>query len=132
MFSSDGFTHLPAETFAATGWRVGYLIGPQSILKPTVSTSPTKSVYHLLNHLKLAATTRIVFCSNSPMQEAVAGGLELAPKYDFYTTQLREYTARRNILVKAFDDLGLKYSLPEGSYFILLVSANEEERNGLC
>ncbi|KAL1709204.1 pyridoxal phosphate-dependent transferase [Schizophyllum commune] len=91
------------KTFAATGWRVGYLIGPQSILKPT-----------------LAATTRIVFCSNSPMQEAVAGGLELAPKYDFYATQLREYTARRNILVKAFDDLGLKYSLPEGSYFILL------------
>lgn len=91
------------KAFAATGWRVGWLIGPKSIIQPT-----------------LAATTRIVFCSNSPLQEAAASGLEQAEERRFFETQVEEYAERRAILCAAFDRLGLKYSLPEGSYFILL------------
>jgi aspartate/methionine/tyrosine aminotransferase len=92
------------ESFAATGWRVGWLVGPESIIKPT-----------------LAASTRIVFCSNSPLQEAAAAGLERAKAHDFFAIQTREYAERRDVLVKVFDDLGMKYTLPQGSYFILLV-----------
>ncbi|KAF7968883.1 hypothetical protein HWV62_18274 [Athelia sp. TMB] len=91
------------KAFAATGWRVGWLIGPASIIAPT-----------------LAATTRIVFCTNSPLQEAVAAGLEQAREKNFFPTQNREYEERRDLLVSAFDRLGMKYSLPEGSYFVLL------------
>ncbi|KAF8623427.1 hypothetical protein AX15_006369 [Amanita polypyramis BW_CC] len=91
------------KAFAATGWRVGWLIGPPSIIKPT-----------------LAATTRIVFCTNSPLQEAAACGLELAREHKFFETQVADYTERRAILLEAFDKLGLKYTLPEGTYFILL------------
>jgi len=91
------------KAFAATGWRVGWLIGPKSIIQPT-----------------LAASTRIVFCSNSPLQEAAASGLEQAEQRRFFATQLQEYTERRSILCEAFDQLGLKYSRPEGSYFVLL------------
>ncbi|KAH9482394.1 putative aminotransferase C6B12.04c [Psilocybe cubensis] len=91
------------KAFAATGWRIGWLIGPKSIIQPT-----------------LAASTRIVFCSNSPLQEAAATGLELAKEKKFFETQLQEYVERRDILTKAFDDLGLKYTHPEGSYFVLL------------
>jgi len=91
------------KAFAATGWRVGWLIGPKSIIQPT-----------------LAATTRIVFCSNSPLQEATASGLQQAEQRGFFETQRQEYAERRAILCEAFDRLGLKYSLPEGSYFILL------------
>ena len=94
------------ESFAATGWRVGWLIGPQSIISPT-----------------LAATTRIVFCTNSPLQEAAAAGLELAPQYKFFETQTREYDDRRHVMVDTFDKLGMKYTMPEGSYFILLVGS---------
>ena len=90
--------------FAATGWRVGWLIGPPSIIQPT-----------------LAATTRIVFCSNSPLQEASAVGLEQAKKRGFLKKQLDEYTERRNILTAGFDKLGMKYTNPQGSYFVLLV-----------
>jgi len=92
------------EAFAATGWRVGWLIGHPSIIHPT-----------------LAATTRIVFCSNSPLQEAVATGLQQAKNRNFFAIQTKEYQERRDILVDAFERLGLKYTLPEGSYFILLV-----------
>lgn len=93
------------ESFAATGWRVGWLIGPQSIIKPT-----------------LAATTRIVFATNSPLQEAAAAGLEQAKERKFFQTQVAEYAERRQILTDCFDALGLPYTNPEGSYFILLVS----------
>lgn len=95
---------LQTESFAATGWRVGWLIGPESIIRPT-----------------LAASTRIVFCSNSPLQEAAAAGLERAKAHDFFATQTKEYAERRDVLVKVFDDLGMKYTLPQGSYFVLLV-----------
>lgn len=98
-------THfITAEAFAATGWRVGWLIGPASIIQPT-----------------LAATTRIVFCTNSPLQEAAASGLEQAKERQYFEIQRAEYAERRKILVDVFDQLGLKYTLPEGSYFILLV-----------
>lgn len=92
--------------FAATGWRVGWLIAPEWIISPT-----------------LAASTRIVFCSNSPMQEAVASGLEEAKKRRFFEIQLEEYQERRAILAEAFDRLGVRYTFPEGTYFMLLVSS---------
>ncbi|KJA30054.1 hypothetical protein HYPSUDRAFT_32114 [Hypholoma sublateritium FD-334 SS-4] len=91
------------KSFAATGWRIGWLIAPKSIIQPT-----------------LAASTRIVFCTNSPLQEAAASGLEQAKERNFFETQNEEYAERRAILCDAFDKLGLKYTLPEGSYFILL------------
>jgi kynurenine aminotransferase len=94
-----------SEAFAATGWRVGWLIGPESIIKPT-----------------LAACTRIVFCTNSPLQEAVATGLEQARSRGFFETQVKEYQERRDVLLSVFDSVGLKYSLPEGTYFVLVVS----------
>lgn len=83
---------------------MGWLIGPKSIIHPT-----------------LAATTRIVFCSNSPLQEAVAAGLDKAEESGFFELQRKEYTERRKVLTDAFDKLGLKYTFPEGSYFVLLV-----------
>ncbi|KAK0206621.1 1-aminocyclopropane-1-carboxylate synthase 1 [Desarmillaria ectypa] len=95
------------KAFAATGWRVGWLIGPESIIRPT-----------------LAATTRIVFCTNSPLQEAAAVGLELAPKHNFFQIQRDEYAERRKVLTDCFDGLGLNYTFPEGGYFVLLDISN--------
>ncbi|KAG8899962.1 hypothetical protein FRB99_006341 [Tulasnella sp. 403] len=91
------------KLFAATGWRVGWLIGPPDLIRPT-----------------LAATTRIVFCSNSPLQEAAAAGLEEADKRGYFEQTVNEYKVRRDTLLRAFDEIGLAYSLPEGSYFVLL------------
>lgn len=106
--SINSFDIIFLEAFAATGWRVGWLIGPPSIIQPT-----------------LAATTRIVFCTNSPLQEAAAAGLEQAKERKFFETQREEYLERRKILTDVFDRLGLKYTKPEGSYFVLLVRMAE-------
>ncbi|KAG9031221.1 hypothetical protein FRB95_003060 [Tulasnella sp. JGI-2019a] len=91
------------KMFAATGWRVGWLIGPPDLIRPT-----------------LAATTRIVFATNSPLQEAAAAGLEEARERKFFETSLTEYTERREVLANVFRKLGLPFTLPEGSYFLLL------------
>ncbi|KAH9926557.1 PLP-dependent transferase [Epithele typhae] len=91
------------KLFAATGWRIGWLVGPPALIGPT-----------------LAASTRIIFCSNSPMQEAAAAGLERAAAHNFFAKQVKEYEERRSVLVDAFESLGLQYTWPEGSYFILL------------
>ena len=111
----SSFSSFSLESFAATGWRVGWLIGPPSIINPT-----------------LAASTRIVFCANSPLQEAVATGLEQAAAHHFFETQLKEYHERRDLFVSAFERLGVKYSLPEGTYFVLMVRHKCSDRDHPC
>lgn len=90
------------KTFAATGWRIGWAVGPEHLIKPI-----------------LVVHTRITFCTNSVAAEAVAVGLERAPALDFYEEQRREYAARRRQLGAALDALGLPYTVPQGAYFIM-------------
>ncbi|KAG0151640.1 hypothetical protein CROQUDRAFT_651076 [Cronartium quercuum f. sp. fusiforme G11] len=91
------------KSFSATGWRVGWCIGPQKLLAPV-----------------LAVLTRTVFCSVSPLQEAIAAGFEGAKKEHFFETQLREYRERRDLMMSYLDKLRLPYTQPDGSYFILV------------
>ncbi|KPI40760.1 putative aminotransferase [Cyphellophora attinorum] len=56
------------KNFYATGWRVGYLIGPPQLIKYVA-----------------AAHTRICYSSVSPLQEAAAIGFEEADKNGFWT-----------------------------------------------
>jgi len=96
---------------------------------------------HLI-HPTLAATTRIVFCrswfllrkvillminyigTNSPLQEAVAVGLEKAPEYKFFEEQTAAYLERRDLFCEILDNVGLPYTKPDGSYFILVNNAS--------
>lgn len=55
------------------------------------------------------------------MQEAVASGLEKVKSNNFFEIQRNEYEERRNILVDTFKKLGMQYTFPEGSYFLLVV-----------
>jgi aspartate/methionine/tyrosine aminotransferase len=70
---------------------------------------PSKQMAHVFN-------TAV----NSPLQEATAVGFEQALSNGFFPQQIEEYEARRTVLAKAFDDLGLPYTMPDGTYFILL------------
>ncbi|KAA1120076.1 hypothetical protein PGT21_037123 [Puccinia graminis f. sp. tritici] len=91
------------KSFAATGWRIGWCIGPAEILRPIT-----------------AAMTRITFCSVSPLQEALATGFEIAGKENFFETQRAQYLERRDLLLRFLDQLGLPYTVPDGSYFVLV------------
>ncbi|KAF2808943.1 kynurenine-oxoglutarate transaminase 1 mitochondrial precursor, partial [Mytilinidion resinicola] len=91
------------KNFYATGWRVGWLIGPENLIK-YVS----------------AAHTRICYSSVSPLQEATAVGFEEADKHDFWNQSKREMRAKMTKFNAVWDELGLPYSDPEGGYFVLV------------
>lgn len=82
------------KSLACTGWRVGWLIGPERLIKPA-----------LVTHV------RIVFCVNSMASEAAAFGLENAEKHKFFPTQIDEYAERRGKLMQALDSIGLPYTV---------------------
>ncbi|SNX87571.1 related to BNA3 - Arylformamidase [Melanopsichium pennsylvanicum] len=90
------------KSFACTGWRVGWLIGPDHLIGPA-------RVVH----------TRITFAVNSSAQEGAAIGLESASKENFFPTQIQQYAHRRHLLSKALDHIGLQYTVPHGGYFII-------------
>ena len=90
------------KNFYATGWRVGWLIGPE----------------HLIKYVS-AAHTRICYSSVSPLQEAAAVGFEQADKVGFWDQSKQEMIGKMQTFCKVFDELGIPYSEPEGGYFVL-------------
>ncbi|XP_009693990.1 PREDICTED: kynurenine--oxoglutarate transaminase 1 [Cariama cristata] len=95
------------KTFSATGWKVGWTLGPNRLLQP-LRTTHQNSVY-------LCATLA---------QEVVAQGfqreLELYGKPESYFVQLpKELQQKRDWLVQRLDAVGMKPIIPEGTYFLL-------------
>ena len=78
------------KNFYATGWRVGWLIGPE----------------HLIKYVS-AAHTRICYSSVSPLQEAVAVGFEQADQAGFWEESKKEMKGKMDRLIEVFDELGL-------------------------
>lgn len=78
------------KCFYATGWRVGWLIGPE----------------HLITYVA-AAHTRICYSSVSPLQEAVAVGFEQANGFNFWEESKKEMKGKMDRFNKVFDELGL-------------------------
>ncbi|SCV03745.1 LAMI_0H10616g1_1 [Lachancea mirantina] len=92
------------KTFAATGWRIGWI----------VSLNPDLLKYASMAH------TRICFSSPSPFQEACANSLILATEKDYFETMRQEYIRKFEIFTSVFDELRLPYTKPEGTYFVLV------------
>ncbi|XP_053138481.1 kynurenine--oxoglutarate transaminase 1 isoform X2 [Hemicordylus capensis] len=95
------------KTFSATGWKVGWTIGPDGLLKH-LRTVHQNSVYH---------------CATAA-QEAVARALERelghfgAP--ESYFVQLpRELQRKRDLLIRSLVAVGMEPVVPEGTYFLI-------------
>ncbi len=89
-----------AKTFAATGWKCGWALGPEPLI------SAVRRVHQF--------TT---FASATPFQYAVAMGLQLP---DTYFHDLRaDYTARRALLLEALAETPLTVYPPEGTYYVV-------------
>ena len=78
------------KNFYATGWRVGWLIGPE----------------HLIRHVS-AAHTRICYSSVSPLQEATAIGFEKADEVGFWEESVKEMKGKVDRFNKVWTELGL-------------------------
>jgi len=68
----------------------------------------------------MAATTRITFCTPSPLQEAVAAALEAENRGEgFFEANRHRYIEQRKVLCDALTAVGLPHSVPDGAYFVL-------------
>jgi len=81
------------KIFYATGWRVGWQIGPE----------------HLIKYVS-AAHTRICYNSPSPLQEALAVGFEEAEKHNFFEESKKEMRGKVERFCEVFDELGMPVS----------------------
>ncbi|KXX82313.1 putative kynurenine--oxoglutarate transaminase BNA3 [Madurella mycetomatis] len=91
------------KNFYATGWRVGWLMGPPSLIQ-YVS----------------AAHTRICYSSVSPLQEACAIGFEQASSVGFWDQCIHDMQSKMTRFNAIWDELGVPYSEPEGGYFVMV------------
>ncbi len=91
------------KTFAATGWRIGWVIGNKEIL-------PYASLAH----------TRICFSTPAVMQEATAQALNQALTNSYYKDTRDQYINKYRIFTAIFDELRLPYTIAGGGYFLLV------------
>ncbi|WP_129626251.1 methionine aminotransferase [Candidatus Oscillochloris fontis] len=90
------------KTFSLTGWKIGYVVAA-----PELSAALR------------AAHQWITFATATPLQAAVAVGLERAAGRGYYEQLRVEYVERREVLRQVLHDVGLPPLPVEGSYFML-------------
>lgn len=90
------------KSFAATGWRIGWVVSRNPELLSFVSK----------------AHTRICFSSPSPLQEACAHSIELALQNNYFGNMREEYREKFAIFTRVFDELNMPYTKPDGTYFV--------------
>ena len=98
------------KTFSATGWQVGWCIGPKRLIAP---------IHQLLPYVQ--------FCASTVIQEALARALPRADEpylgYDSYYAYLKaKYTRKRDLLGNALTSAGFAIPdydrTPSGGFFI--------------
>lgn len=90
-----------SKTYSITGWRLGYLIGPEEVIEAA------KKVHDFLT-----------VGAAAPLQEAATVGLNFPESY--YTKLLETYTKKREYFLTGLDRIGLKHNVPQGTYFVLI------------
>ena len=90
-----------SKTYSITGWRLGYLIGPEEVIENA------KKVHDFLT-----------VGAASPLQEAATVGLQFPQSY--YDELLEIYTEKRNYFLAGLDKIGLEHNVPQGTYFVLI------------
>jgi len=95
------------KTFSVTGWKVGWMIGPENLIQAVMETNQW-----------------IQFCVATPNQQAVADVLRQASKpyrgFSSYYEWLRaEYTRKKDLLCRALTGAGIIPIEPEGGIFVM-------------
>lgn len=99
-----------SKSYAMTGWRVGYAMGPEDVIRTMVKLQEN-----------------VAACVNSAAQYGALAALE-APQ-SARKAMLEEYTARRQVVLEEFSRIpGLSCFAPQGAFYALVdISAT-----GLC
>ena len=90
-----------SKTYSATGWRLGYIIGPADVIEAA------RKVHDFLT-----------VGAAAPLQEAAVVGLSFPDSY--YEDLKKSYTEKRDFFLAGLDRIGLKHNVPQGSYFVMV------------
>ena len=88
------------KTFSVTGWKVGWAIGPESLVTAVNQ-----------------AHQFITFAVAAPLQAAAATALGLP--FSFFENLQATFQAKRDLMLDALQNAGFKVLKPQGSYFIM-------------
>ena len=90
-----------SKTYSITGWRLGYIIAPETII------DRAKKVHDFLT----------VGCA-APLMEAVLPALNFGQ--DYYDGLLAKYTHKKELFLRGLDALNIAHTDPEGAYYVML------------
>ena len=90
-----------SKTYSITGWRLGYVHA-----NPQVA----ERVKKVHDFLTVGAA--------APLQEAAVTGLKFGD--DYYRELQEKYTKKRELFLRGLDEIGLKHTVPQGAYYILI------------
>ena len=90
-----------SKTYSITGWRLGYLIAPAKII------DGARKVHDFLT-----------VGAPAPLQEAAVTALNFPDRY--YERLQELYTEKRDFFIKGLDEAGLKYTKPQGAYYVMV------------
>ncbi len=88
------------KTFSATGWKVGWVHGPAALVDAVG-----------------AVKQMLTFVASGPFQPAIAHGLGLPD--DFFADLSSGLAAKRDLLIDALSDAGVRVGPCEGGYFVV-------------
>jgi len=97
-----------SKTYAMTGWRIGYATAPVDVIEQMAKI-----------HQYIQA------CATSISQKAALAALT-GPQ-DCVEEMRIEFLKRRNLLLKGFDEMGIKYLHPKGAFYAFPEVTNAEE-----
>ena len=90
-----------SKTYSITGWRLGYLIAPASVI------DGARKVHDFLT-----------VGAPAPLQEAAVTALNFPDEY--YDGLCHLYTEKRDFFIKGLDAIGLKYTYTKGAYYVMV------------
>jgi aminotransferase len=92
------FLHGFSKAFAMTGWRIGYACGPAVLIDAMMKVHQ----YAMM-------------CASIVAQEAAIEALQRG--WDSVLKMREQYHRRRDLVVRRFNEIGLKCHLPRGSFY---------------
>jgi aminotransferase len=90
-----------SKTYSMTGWRLGYVIASAPVIN---------EVRKVHDFLTVGAA--------APLQRAAVTALELPDSY--YKDLQQLYTQKRSMFLEFLDTAGLKYTEPQGAYYVMV------------
>ena len=90
-----------SKTYSITGWRLGYVIGPEKIM------AGARKVHDFLT-----------VGAAAPLQEAAVTALHFPESY--YRRLQNDYTAKRDLFLSYLERTPFPFSRPEGAYYVLV------------